>query len=285
MSVDPEEVIRRDLEFCIEATRRAGRRAIALRKSERWQDATLADIGDNAVDGYLQGLIQGRYPEDGILSEETKDTARRIDRARTWIVDPLDGTREYSQQRDDWAVHLALTIDGACAVAAVGLPAKDLVLWGVALPGAERAGVVASDGPSDRKLFDGATSGAMPPRIACSRSHTPSWMEAFCEELHGGELVRAGSAGNKVGLCVLGEADVYVHRTGLKEWDTCAPETIARSLGWTVCRLRGEEHAYNQSAPRNDELVVCRPAWRERVLAAIAKCGALDPPKKKADAH
>ena len=86
----------------------------------------------------------------------------------------------------------------------------------------------------------------------------------------------AGSAGNKVALLLLGEADVYVHKIGLKEWDTCAPETVARALGWSVCRLRGEEHKYNQPDPRNDELVVCRPAWKDRVVASLASCGALE---------
>ena len=86
----------------------------------------------------------------------------------------------------------------------------------------------------------------------------------------------SGSAGYKVMLLLLGKADVYVHKRGLKEWDTCAPETVARALGWTVCRLRGEEHRYNQRDYRNHELVVCRPAQRERVLAALAGSGALD---------
>ena len=99
-------------------------------------------------------------------------------------------------------------------------------------------------------------------------------MESFHAELGDGKLVRAGSAGNKGGMLLLGEADVYVHKKGLKEWDTCAPECVARSLGWTVCKLRGEEHRYNQPNPRNHELVVCRPAWKERVIEALRKAGA-----------
>ena len=77
-------------------------------------------------------------------------------------------------------------------------------------------------------------------------------------------------------MLVLGEADIYVHKIGLKEWDTCAPETIARSLGWTVCKLRGDEHRYNQRDPKNHEFVVCRPAWRDRVVSALADSGALE---------
>ena len=107
------EWIERDLAFAVEAARVAGRRGMGLRKADRWEGKMLADIGDQAADGYLQGFIRGRYPEDGILSEETVDSPERLEKERTWIVDPLDGTKEYSQGRPDWAVHVALTNSGA----------------------------------------------------------------------------------------------------------------------------------------------------------------------------
>lgn len=270
MSELTADQIERDLAFAREAAIEAGRRALALREAERWEGRALADIGDQACDGYLQGLLRGRYPEDGVLSEETADSSDRLDRPRTWIVDPLDGTREYSELRQDWAIHVALAIEGRCALAAVALPAQERVLFGVALPGQERAQIegagqlVRGDAPLERT-----------PRVACSRSHTPAWMARFAEALGGAETMHAGSVGNKVAMLLLGEADVYVHKKGLKEWDTCAPETVARALGWSVCRLRGEEHRYNRPDPHNEELVVCRPAWKARVLAALEKAGAL----------
>ena len=267
--------LQEDLAFAQHAAKAAGERAMALRAAERWEGKMLADVGDNACDGFLQGLIQGRYPDDGILSEETADSPERLDKARTWIVDPLDGTREYSQLRDDWAVHVALTFDGRCALGAVALPAQNVCLWGVALEGQERAGI---EGGGDVQA--GSSEGSTPPRVAVSRSHTPSWVEKFTESV-GGEMRPAGSVGNKVCMLLRGEADIYVHQVGLKEWDTCAPETIARGLGWHVSKLRGEEHAYNLSDPRNHELVICRPAWRDRVLEAIATSGALDPPEPR----
>lgn len=267
--------VERDLRFAIQAAEEAGRRVLLLRESQRWKEDQLADVADQAADGYLQGLLRGRYPEDGVLSEETADSVARISRARTWIVDPLDGTREYSDLRGDWAVHVALTLEGRCALAAVALPAKHQVLWGVALPGRERAGIQAAPGERAGTLLRGDSPPASPPRIACSRSHTPRWMEAFRSELHGAELIAAGSVGYKVAMLLCGEADVYVHRKGLKQWDTCAPETVARALGWTVCKLRGEEHVYNIPDAVVHELVVCRPAWRERVLAALERSGAL----------
>ena len=261
--------VQRDLDFSIEAARAAGARILAIRDSGRWTDDGLADVADQAADGFLQGLVRGRYPDDGVLSEETADTRARLERRRVWIIDPLDGTREFSQLRDDWAVHVALTIEGRCTLGAVDLPAKGTTLWGVCLPGLERSGVEGSG-----SLSSGASPSADPPRIAVSRSHTPKWTQRFAETL-GARLVHAGSVGNKVGLLLLGDADLYVHRKALKEWDTCAPEVVARSLGWTVCRLHGEDHVYNRPDPRNDELVVCRPAWKQRVLQSLEVSGAL----------
>jgi 3'(2'), 5'-bisphosphate nucleotidase len=261
--------VQRDLEFSIRAAHDAGVRALGLRSTGRWSGDMLADIGDQAADGFLQGLVRGRYPEDGILSEETADSRDRLAKSRVWIIDPLDGTREFSALRDDWAVHVALTIDGRCALGAVALPAQKKTLWGVSLPGLEQAGI-----EGDGTLAMGDSPSGDPPRIAVSRSHTPNWTQTFAEGL-GASLVHAGSVGNKVGLLLLGQADLYVHRKMLKEWDTCAPEVIARAMGWTACRLRGEDHVYNRENPRNDELVVCRPAWKDRVLQSLEACGAL----------
>jgi 3'(2'), 5'-bisphosphate nucleotidase len=259
-----------DLDFARTAAHDAGRRILALRAQGRWQGDVLADIGDQAGDGYLQGLIRGRHPEDGLLSEETKDSPGRVEHRRCWIVDPLDGTREFGEGRDDWAVHVALAIDGRCAVGAVALPSLGKTLWGLSLDGAQRAGI---DGPGE--LLAGDDPGPSQPRVVVSRSHTPPWVASFCDRLGAAAPEPWGSAGYKTARILLGEADVYVHKVGLKEWDTCAPEAVARARGWTVCRLRGEEHRYNQRDPRNHELVVCRPAWRERVLAALAASGAL----------
>ena len=266
-----DQEIERDLAFAIEAARAAGQRVMALRKEERWQGKMLADVGDQAADGFLQGFIRGRHPEDGLLSEETADSAERLGKRRAWIVDPLDGTQEFSELRADWAIHVALTIGGRCALAAVALPASDDVLWGVCLPGKERAG--SSAGSS---LVRGTTEQRARPRIVVSRSHTPPWVERFARALDG-EFVPFGSAGYKVSRLLAGEADIYAHTVGLKEWDTCAPETVARALGWHVSKLRGEDHVYNQKNPKNHELLVCRPAWKERLLAALKDSGALEP--------
>jgi 3'(2'), 5'-bisphosphate nucleotidase len=264
--------IERDLELAIHAAREAGRRVQGLRASGRWKDESMrADIGDQAADGYLRGLLEGRCPDDGVLSEETADSSQRLSKSRVWIVDPLDGTKEYSQLRDDWAVHVALCIDGECALAAVALPATDQVLFGVAIEGQRRAGVQGGGA-----LLQGDSAQPAGPRMVVSRSHTPEWTAKFAQILGVSEQLPIGSVGYKVSRLLFGAADVYVHKKGLKEWDTCAPETIARALGWSVCKLRGEPHRYNLPDPKNHELVICRPKEKTRVLAALAQSGALD---------
>jgi len=264
--------IERDLALAIHAAREAGLRVEALRRSGRWSEESMrADIGDQAADGWLRGLIEGRCPEDGVLSEETADSAQRLAKSRVWIIDPLDGTKEYSQMREDWAVHVALCIDGACALGAVALPASGQVLWGVSLPGRERGGIVGGG-----TLQRGDSPQPAAPRMVVSRSHTPEWTANFARILGVGEQRPTGSVGYKAACLLLGIADVYVHKKGLKEWDTCAPEAVARALGWSVCKLRGDEHRYNQADPKNHELVICRPAHKQAVLTALERSGALE---------
>ncbi len=260
--------LRNDLEAVIGAARLAGERALAVRATGRWTETSvLADVGDQGADGFLQGFLRGRFPDDAILSEETADTQARLSSPRTWIVDPLDGTREYSQHREDWAVHVALVVDHRPVLGVVALPSQARVLWG-AIEGDRSWGGLIGAG----RAVHGDTPLPNPPRIAVSRSHTPTWMPGFAAEI-GATQVHSGSVGNKVGLVLLGDADVYAHRKGLKEWDTCAPEIVARALGWSVSRLGGGELLYNQPDPRIDEFLVCRPAHRERVLTALRNAG------------
>lgn len=271
LSHDVPAHLRADLEAVLGAASLAGERALAVRATGRWMDeAVLADVGDQGADGFLQGFLRGRFPEDAILSEETADTLARLDSARTWIVDPLDGTREYSQHREDWAVHVALVVEHRPVLGVVALPSRQRVLWG-AIEGERSWGGLIGAGRAVR----GDTPLPEIPRIAVSRSHTPTWMPGFAAEI-GAAQVHSGSVGNKVGMVLLGEADVYVHRKGLKEWDTCAPEIVARALGWHVCKLDGSEHAYNRPDPRCHEFVICRPALRERVLGALVTAGVME---------
>ena len=272
MTAAADDLSRR-LAFATQIAAEAGRRLFALRASGRWTDeSVLGDVGDQAADGFLQGYVRGRYPLDALLSEETKDSAERLGVDNCWIVDPLDGTKEYRSGRHDWAVHVGFAVHGAPVLGAVALPAIDRVLAGCCVPGREHVEVrgARGDWPSVLVADPGAVDGTL--RLAVSRSHTPEWVQRFAAGLGGATFVPSGSVGFKVALLLLGKADVYVHKPGLKEWDTCAPEAIARAAGWAVCRIDGSAQRFNQADPRNDEIVVCRPWLLPRVLEVLATC-------------
>ncbi len=268
--LSPAELTAR-LAFATEIAAAAGARLAALRASGRWSDeSVLGDVADQAADGFLQGYVRGRHPDEALLSEETVDSAERLAAQRCWIVDPLDGTKEYRTARHDWAVHVGFAAAGEAVLGAVALPAVARVLAAICAPGHERVEVHGGGGDWPMAVVRGETPQQGPLRLAVSRSHTPDWVQRFATALGGAEFVPSGSVGCKVALLLLGKADLYVHKPGLKEWDTCAPEAIARAAGWWVSRLDGSRQRYNQPDPRNDEIVVCRPADRDRVLDALA---------------
>ena len=266
------------LEFAVAIAGEAGRRLSQLRETGRWTDPKMmGDIGDQAADGYLQGALFGRYADDAVLSEETKEDLSRCKNRVAWIVDPLDGTKEYSAGRYDWAVHVGLAVDEKPVLGVVSLPSLDRTMVAT-LPesGQARVEVLGSSGdwPTAFASDPGAL-GDAPLRLVASRSHTPHWMQRFADAMGNAEMVRNGSVGFKASQLLFGNADIYVHKTGLKEWDTCAPEAIARAAGFTVCRFSGEDHRYNQENARNDELVICRPWLKDRVLEVLEAVGAL----------
>jgi 3'(2'), 5'-bisphosphate nucleotidase len=188
-------------------------------------------------------------PDDAVLSEEGADNPIRLQADRVWIVDPLDGTREFSElDRDDWAVHVALWQAGELTAGAIALPARDITL---ATP------TVATP--------PGHTG---PPRIAVSRSRPPAVAESVRDRLDG-VLVPMGAAGVKVAAVVQGTADVYVHAGGQYEWDSAAPVAVARAAGLHTSRIDGSPLVYNRPDPLLPDLVVCRPEYAQAVLAAI----------------
>jgi 3'(2'), 5'-bisphosphate nucleotidase len=211
----------------------------------------LKDEGDRLSNLLILEELAGAYPQDSVLSEESKDSSDRLQSRRTWIVDPLDGTREFGEAgRSDWAVHVALTVDGWPVVAAVSLPGRDLTL-STGSPPALPAPV------------------AGPIRLLVSRTRPPALALALAERL-GATLVPMGSAGAKTMAILLGEADVYVHSGGQYEWDSAAPIGVAAAAGLHVSRIDGSKIVYNQPNPWLPDQLVCRPELAEQVLAAIA---------------
>ena len=210
----------------------------------------LGASGDAAAQGAILDLLTAERPGEVVFSEEAADDERRLTAGRVWIVDPLDGTREYGEpERHDFAVHVALWSAGDLTAAAVALPALDEVLLTEPAP----AVPAAPDGPV---------------RIAVSRSRPPAEADAVAAAL-GGHLVPLGSAGYKTVAVARGEVDVYVHGGGMYQWDSAAPVAIARASGLATCRLDGSPLVYNEPDPWLPDLVVCRPELVDRVLAAV----------------
>lgn len=212
------------------------------------------DEGDRRAHNYLMEALSKDRPDDAVLSEEGKDDKERLSAARAWIVDPLDGTREFSEvPRTDWAVHVALVENGVPTAGAVALPGLDLTLVtdsGLTLPAAH--------------------GGA--PRVIASRTRPGPAAEAVAEAL-GGEMIFMGSAGAKSMAVVRGEADIYAHTGGQFEWDSCAPVAVALDAGLHASRIDGSPLVYNNEDPYLPDLLICRPEFAEAALAAVAHLG------------
>jgi 3'(2'), 5'-bisphosphate nucleotidase len=229
----------------------AGRRLLDLRANGGLEGKALGEAGDQMANRYLLRHLATERPDDGLLSEESKDTEERLGKSRVWIIDPLDGTREYGEARPDWAVHVGLAIDGVAAIGAV------------ALPGLDGGVVLRSDQPETAAAYDGA------PRLLVSRTRPAAEALAVAEAL-GGELVAMGSAGAKAMAVVLGQAEIYLHSGGQYEWDNCAPVAVARANGLHCSRIDGSVLRYNNRDTYLPDLLICRPEWAERVLEAVA---------------
>jgi 3'(2'), 5'-bisphosphate nucleotidase len=208
--------------------------------------------GDEAAHAYLRAELAQRHPTDGLLSEEAPDDRTRLARRRVWIVDPLDGSREFEERsRDDWAVHVALWEDGRLAAGAVALPARGEVL-----------------STADPPAYPGSREG--PLRLVVSRSRPPRFAGALAALLSA-DIVELGSAGAKTAMVTRGEADAYVHAGGQYEWDSAAPVAVAMVVGLHASRLDGTPLRYNQPRPYLPDIVICRKELAETLLNALAR--------------
>jgi 3'(2'), 5'-bisphosphate nucleotidase len=210
----------------------------------------LRNAGDRQAHERIAAILADARPGDAVLSEEGDDDPSRLRHDRVWIVDPLDGTREFGElRRTDWAVHIALVVDGAPAAGAVALPAQDLVF--------------ATDDPPvvpdrhDRPLC-----------VVTSRQWIPTAAYAIAQHL-GADLLSMGSAGAKAMAVVRGDADVYAHAHGMYEWDSAAPIAVAASAGLHVSRINGEPLRYNRADPWLPDILVCRPELADDCIAAL----------------
>jgi 3'(2'), 5'-bisphosphate nucleotidase len=244
----------------------AGEVLRGLRSDIGYEDAVaLRQGGDKKSHDYIATQLAKWRPGDAVLSEEAeRDDPARLHADRVWIVDPLDGTREFGEPgRVDWAVHIALWVRSSpapcrVAAAAIGLPAQDRIL-GTDLP------------PSYPPLSEQAAAGG-PLRIAASRTRPPTLVVRLAEAL-GAEVVPMGSAGAKIAAVISGDVDAYVHDGGQYEWDSAAPVGVALATGLHASRIDGSPLEYNQADPLLPDLVVCRKDLATRLLDAISRVG------------
>jgi 3'(2'), 5'-bisphosphate nucleotidase len=225
-----------------------GRILLEVRDSGLFAQAALGKAGDQTANQFLVHAIRAARPDDGLLSEEMKCDGTRLDKRRVWIIDPVDGTREYGEGRADWAVHVGLAIDGVAELGAVALPGLGQVLR------------------SDRPL-------PIPPapkrrRMVVSRTRPAREAVAVAERLDA-ELVAMGSAGAKAMAVVRGDADIYLHTGGQYEWDNMAPVAVARAYGLHCSRIDGRPLRYNAPEVYMPDLLIARPDDARDVLALL----------------
>lgn len=225
----------------------AGRLLLKLRQSGL-EGAELGLAGDREANALIIDALRAAHPDDGLLSEECIDRPDRLHHRRVWIIDPLDGTREYMSGRNDWAVHVALAVDGKPEVGAVAVPANGR-LFSTGAPGG---------GQGSREK----------PVIVVSRSRAPEQASALADHL-GAELLPMGSAGAKAAAVIAGEADLYFHAGGQHEWDNCAPVAVALAAGLHATRADGAAIIYNQVDVRVPDLVIGLPELAREAVAFL----------------
>lgn len=238
-----------DQELAAKLAQTAGELLLRLRASGTLEGKALGQAGDRVANAYLIEALRAQRPNDAILSEEEKDSTARLSASRVWIIDPLDGTREYGEGRTDWAVHVALAINGAPAIGAVALPGLNTTYTSTPAPKP-----AAPNAPL--KMLVSRT------RPAAEALHVARALNA--------ELLPMGSAGAKAMAVISGDADIYLHSGGQYEWDSCAPIAVAQAAGLHTSRINGAPLTYNNPNPYLPDLLICHPQHAAQILALVA---------------
>ena len=239
-----------DVELAGQIATTAGNLLLQLQRSGLFAGKALGKAGDRTANAFIMEALAAQRPDDAVLSEEEQDNPARLGARRVWIVDPLDGTREYGEAREDWAVHVALAVEGVPVAGAVALPALGLTF--VSAPGQQVPAAPAR------------------PRMLVSRTRPAAEAVAVAEAL-GAELVPMGSAGAKTMAILRGEADIYLHSGGQYEWDNCAPAAVALAAGLHVSRIDGTPLVYNNADPYLPDLLICRQEDAGRILGHLSQ--------------
>lgn len=237
-----------DADLAAHLAETAGKLLLQVRASSLFSDKALGKAGDATANQFLVHALREVRPQDGLLSEEMKDDGARLKQSRVWIVDPVDGTREYGEHRTDWAVHVALTIDGVATIGAVALPGANVVMR------ADRPAPLPKPGA--------------PLRMVISRTRPAKEAVTIAEKL-GAELVPMGSSGAKAMAILRGEADIYLHSGGQYEWDSAAPVAVAQAHGLHCSRIDGSPLKYNNADVYMPDLLIARTDHAQAVLKLL----------------
>ena len=234
-----------DMELAIYIAKQAGELLKYIQTNSGLKDKELGDYGDKTANDFILKIIRKYRPRDGILSEEEKDDLNRLKYKKVWIIDPLDGTREYREGLEEWAVHIGIAIDNVATIGAVAIPARNEVF--------------SSQGGQLKPLSQQNL------RLLISRSREPKLADELAQFLDA-EIVHTGSAGAKAMAVVRGEAEIYYHNGGQYEWDNCAPVAVAQSYGLHCSRIDGSEFKYNQKDVFVPDLLICRKEYADKIL-------------------
>lgn len=226
-------------------------------------DASPVTAADHAANDEIIARLRAAFPGDAILSEESRDSLDRLDHRRVWIIDPLDGTKEFLAQNGEFSIMIGLAVDGEAVLGVVHLPAIDTLYAGIIGEGAwvegdgERRPLVR--GPGDPTAL----------RLVGSRSHAEPLVARLSEVMGIIDIAPCGSVGVKCSRIASDQRDLYLHPVAyLSEWDTCAPEVILRAAGGSVTDCLGEPLRYNKPEPRQPHgILACAPGVADPVMA------------------
>jgi len=237
-----------DADLAAHLADQAGKLLLQVRAAGVFSDKALGKAGDATANQFLVHALRAMRPDDGLLSEEMKDDGTRLSQKRVWIIDPVDGTREYGEGRIDWAVHVGLAIDGVATIGAVALPGAGVVMRTDSAVPVPRAGT--------------------PLRMVVSRTRPAKEAVDVAKQL-GAELVPMGSSGAKAMAIIRGEADIYLHSGGQYEWDSAAPVAVALAHGLHCSRIDGSPLKYNNRDVYLPDLLIARKEHAQSVLSLL----------------
>jgi myo-inositol-1(or 4)-monophosphatase len=251
-----------DLELAVTITRSAAELALGhFNNHSDWWEKSPGDpvgIADFAVDRFLHDGLLAARPDDGWLSEETADTADRLARRRVWVVDPIDGTRDFVRGRTGWAVSVALVADGVPQLAVLAAPARQQLF--VARRG---QGATCNDAPIAVAAL-ASLEGVRLPMDAANLA-APFWPSPW----PGRVVEKPNSLALRMAKLASAEADVWLEGRTIAEWDVAASALILTEAGGVVSDRHGAPLLFNKPAPVFNGIAAANPMLHAEALARL----------------